>query len=105
MTEGSAQKEIIHNTNMDILDGAYVGFSTGHTKALTNAAVNLFEVALTSGARAGGILFATITSTNGTDHQALTQHVQWSCVNKAGVYTTHIRSSRVVTLWRCLQGR
>lgn len=90
MAEGSAQKEAIHNTNMDILDAAYAGFSTGQTKNLTNTAISLFEVALAAGQRAGGTIFSSILVSDGTNQQVLTELIQWSCVNKAGVYTVTV---------------
>jgi hypothetical protein len=90
MTEGSAQKEVVHNGNMDVLDAAYIGFSTGHTKTLTNIAISLFEVALPVNTRAGGSIFSSILVSDGTDQQVLSELVKWSCVNKGGVYTTSV---------------
>lgn len=59
-------------------------------KALTDAATSIFEIALASGAMTGGTLIATIEASDGTDHQAFTQIVAFSAVNKAGAYTTTV---------------
>jgi len=91
MAEGSAQKEIIHNSNMDILDASFAGFSVGHTKTLTNAATNLFEIALPANTRAGGAIFSSILTLNAAnEQQVLTEFIQFAVINKAGVYTTTI---------------
>src|SRR2546421_11700128 len=88
MAEGSAQKEVIHNSNMNILDASFAGFSVGDSKNLTNAAVNLFEVALAAGQRAGGVILSSILVSDGVNQQVLTEFIQWACTNKGGVYTT-----------------
>ncbi|SRR6266851_5572213 len=91
MVEGSAQKEVIHNTNMDILDAAYVAFSSGHSKALTNALTSLFDIALAANQRAGGVIFSSILVGNAAnDQQVLTELIHWSVINKGGVYTATI---------------
>jgi hypothetical protein len=91
MAEGSAQKEIIHNGNMDILDASFAGFSVGHAKTLTNTAVSLFTMALPANTRAGGAIFSSILVLNAAnEQQVLTEFIQFSVINKAGVYTTTI---------------
>lgn len=74
-----------------LTDSAVLGtndrFLITQPKTLTDAATSLFEVALAAGTMAGGTIFATIEATDGTDHQAFTQVITWSVVNKAGVYT------------------
>ena len=93
LVEGSAQKEVVINTNSDILDTAFAGFSAGHSKNLTNALTSLFEVALPANTRAGGVILSSILVLNaGNDQQVLTEFLHWSVLNKAGVYTTDIKS-------------
>ncbi len=93
LVEGSAQKEVTINTNSDILDSAFAGFSTGHSKNLTNALTSLFEVALPANTRAGGVILSSILVINaGNDQQVLTEFVHWSVLNKGGVYTTDIKA-------------
>lgn len=54
------------------------------------SATSLFNVACASGARAGGLLFYLVQVGDGTDHQALSGMVSFSCVNKAGTLTLTI---------------
>lgn len=48
---------------------------------------------LTNGSSGGGRIIGTIQVTNGTDFQSMTQYVEVALVNKAGTYTTDIKST------------
>jgi len=58
---------------------------------LTNSSANsLFEIALPTTALSGGTIDFSIIASDGTDMQVYKGLVQFSAVNKAGVYTTNI---------------
>jgi len=73
-----------------IADGAIDRLTIAAPKALTDAATSLFEIALGAGKMCGGLIIATIEASDGTDHQAFTEVVTFSAVNKAGVYTKDV---------------
>lgn len=59
-------------------------------KTVTDALTDLFEVALPAGGMAGGMVFASLRASDGTNHQVLSQMITWAAVNKAGSYTLSV---------------
>jgi hypothetical protein len=76
-----------HTPEITVTDQVFLhGF-----KALTDGvATGILEIALPAGAQAGGGMLYTVLATDGTDHQAHSGLVNFSAVNKAGVYTKAI---------------
>jgi hypothetical protein len=80
---------------LEVGDLALAGLANLKTgqKALSDAAVSLFDVALLAGERCGGIIFWTLEAGDGTDLQALSGLTTFSAVNKAGTYTKAITNA------------
>jgi hypothetical protein len=62
-------------------------------KTLTDAAVDLFEVAVAAGEMAGGVLHYIIRASNGTAHQALVGSVTYAAVNVGGTVTVTVTNT------------
>jgi hypothetical protein len=72
-------------------EGAWRQLTSWTTKTLTDAsATGIFEVAIASGERVGGVVEYSISVTDGTDHQIHTGILTFAAVNKAGTITTDI---------------
>jgi len=80
----SASQSPTGQINVDVTASAV------HTKTLTDAQIDLFEVALTAGTTAGGIINWSIEASDGTDSQNFTGSTRFAFVNKAGSYTTNV---------------
>lgn len=85
------------------------------SKTLTDAATQLFEVALSAGAMTGGIIIWTIEAGDATDWQSLSGVTTYAAVNKAGSYYTTVNnntandskatsSGTLTTVWDILTG-
>lgn len=61
------------------------------TKTIVDgSATSLFDVAVPSGDRSGGVLFGLVEASDGTDHQADMVMATFSAVNKAGTVTATV---------------
>lgn len=67
----------------------------GGEHTLTDAATDLFDIALPTGTVAGGLVIWTIQVNDGTNFQAFTGTNVFSAVNKAGSFTTNISDHTV----------
>lgn len=68
-----------------LLDGNW-----GTKTIVDGSATSLFDFAVPSGDRSGGVIFGLVEASDGTDHQADMVMVTYSGVNKAGTVTTGV---------------
>jgi hypothetical protein len=79
-----------------------------------NVATDVFEIALPNNSMTGGRIDYTITATNGTEYQSITNCATWAAISKAGVMTTDIlkagllasalSASSLADTWTCVAG-
>lgn len=62
----------------------------GQKTIVDGSATSLFDVAVPSGDRSGGVVFFLVEATDGTDHQADSAFASYSAVNKAGTVTAAV---------------
>lgn len=86
---------------INLADGTYVlqgnPYVTGVKAMPDNAATGIFEVALPASGMTGGEIRYTYTATGGGEFQAHSGVVSFAAVNKAGVYTTAIGESTLLS--------
>lgn len=81
------------STNLNNLSDAFI--ITSEKNLTNNSAISLFDVSLTNGSGAGGLIAFSVVVNDGTNTQVHTGLVNYAATNKAGVYTVQVTDETV----------